>query len=437
MPQVPIVAIVGRPNVGKSTLFNRLVQRRHAIVDEKEGITRDRIYEKVDWAGKQFTLVDTGGYIPEEADVIDAAVRQQVEFAIAEASLVLFVVNGKDGIVVTDEVIAKLVRQSEKPVIVLANKIDNNEMEPLTADFFRLGMETVLSISALGGRKIGDLLDEVVKQLGQIPNQQDEKNGIRVAIVGCPNVGKSSITNRLLGREKSIVTEIPGTTRDAIDTELRYYGKRFILVDTAGLRKKSKVSEDIEFYSTIRTRRALEQSNVVVVVTDAKEGFRKQDQQIAEQVINAGKGLVVVVNKWDLIEKETHTLNETSEEIRRRSPALRDYPILFVSALTKQRISSLMGECQKVFDIWSTDHATSRINAVLKSATDQNSPPAVKGKHIRLKYGTQTGVAPPRITLFSNFPDLVPASYRNYLENQFRLGLNLSGTPLRLQLKRS
>lgn len=437
MSHLPTVVIVGRPNVGKSTLFNRLVQRRHAIVDEQEGITRDRIYEKVDWAGKQFTLVDTGGYIPEEADVIDTAIREQVEFAIAEASLVLFVVDGKDGIVATDEVMARLVRQSDKSVIVLVNKIDNNDMEALTADFFRLGMQTVLSVSALGGRKIGDLLDEVVMQLGQIPSQQDEEDGIRFAIVGCPNVGKSSITNRLLGREKSIVTEIPGTTRDAIDTELRYHGKRFILVDTAGLRKKSKIREDIEFYSTIRTRRALEQSDVVAVVTDAKEGFRKQDQQIVEQVINAGKGLMVVVNKWDLIEKETHTLNEMVEEIRHRSPALRDYPILFVSALTKQRISSLMGECQKVFDVWSANHVTSRINAVLKSATDQSSPPAVKGKHIRLKYGTQTGVSPPRITLFCNFPDLIPASYRNYLENQFRVGLNLCGSPLRLQFKRS
>ncbi len=437
MSPIPTVAIIGRPNVGKSTLFNRLVQRRHAIVDEQEGITRDRIYEKVDWSGKQFTLVDTGGYIPEEADVIDAAVREQVGFAITEASLILFVVDGRDGIVASDEVLSGLVRQSEKPVIVLVNKIDNNEMESLTADFFRLGMETVLSVSALGGRKIGDLLDEVVQRLGQIPEQQNEEEAVRVAIVGCPNVGKSSITNRLLGREKSIVTEIPGTTRDAVDSEVRYHGKKFILVDTAGLRKKSKISDDVEFYSTIRTQRALEKSDVVAVVTDAQEGFRKQDQQIVEQVIETGKGLLLVVNKWDLIEKETHTLNETAVEMRHRSPALKDFPILFVSALTKQRVSSFLGECQKVFDVWSAEHPTSRINAVLKNATERNSPPAVKGKHIRLKYGTQTGSRPPRLSLFCNFPDLIPAAYRNYLENQFRAGLDLHGTPLKLQFKRS
>ncbi|MEE2876212.1 MAG: ribosome biogenesis GTPase Der [Candidatus Neomarinimicrobiota bacterium] len=437
MSRLPIVAIVGRPNVGKSTLFNRLVQRRHAIVDKQEGITRDRIYEKVEWSGKQFTLVDTGGYIPEESDVIDAAVREQVELAMNEALLILFVVDGRDGIVATDEVLAGLARESEKPVIVIVNKIDNNDMETLTADFFRFGMETVLSVSALEGRKIGDLLDEVVLRLGQIPDEQDDEDAIRVAIVGCPNVGKSSITNRLLGRDKSIVTNIPGTTRDAIDSNVRYHGQTFVLVDTAGLRKKSKIKEDVEFYSTVRTRRALEKSDVVAVVTDAHEGFRKQDQQIVERVIQAGKGLVMIINKWDLIEKQTYTLDETAEEIRHQLPALKDYPLQFVSAVTKQRISSLLGVCQKVFGVWSAGHSTSLINSVLKCAIDQNSPPAVKGKHIRLKYATQTGFKPPRITVFSNFPDLIPASYRNYLENQFRAGMGLHGTPLRLQFKRS
>lgn len=406
-------------------------------MDERAGITRDRIYETVEWSSKQFMLVDTGGYIPDEADVIDAAVREQVEFALDEASLILFVVDGRDGIVATDEVLAGLARESEKPVIVLVNKIDNNEMEVLTAEFFRLGMETVLSVSALGGRKIGDLLDEVVERLGQLPEQQDEEDAIRVAIVGCPNVGKSSITNRLLGREKSIVTEIPGTTRDAVDSELRYHRKKFVLVDTAGLRKKAKVKEDVEFYSTVRTRRAIENSHVVAVVVDAERNFQKQDQQIVEEVMGKGKGLLIAVNKWDLVEKSTNTLNEFKKELWRLFPALKDFPILFVSAKTKQRVSSLLGECEKVFGVWSAEHATSRINAVLKSATDQISPPAVRGKHIRIKYGTQTGSRPPRISLFCNFPDLIPASYRNYLENQFRTGLHLHGTPLRLRFKRS
>ena len=437
MPKLPIVAIVGRPNVGKSTLFNRIVQKRHAIVDEQEGITRDRIYETVEWNGKQFRLVDTGGYIPHEADVIDAAVREQVELALQEAALVLFLVDGKDGIVASDKVLAHLVRLSEKPSILTVNKIDNNEMESLTAEFYGLGMETLHSVSALGGRKIGDLLDGVAERLFTVRTMQDEKDDIRVAIVGCPNVGKSSITNRLLGKDKSIVTDIPGTTRDAIDSELQYHGKKFILVDTAGLRRKAKVKEDVEFYSTVRTRRALENAHVAVVVTDAERGFLKQDQQIVEEVIGKGKGLLLAVNKWDLVEKSTNTMKELKEEIRYQFSSLKDYPVAFVSAKTKQRVSSLLGECEKVYTAWSAEHATSQINSVLKGAVEKLSPPAVRGKHIRIKYATQTGSRPIRISLFCNFPDLIPVSYRNYLENQFRAGLDLHGTPLRLQFKRS
>ena len=437
MPQLPIVAIVGRPNVGKSTLFNRFVQKRHAIVDELAGITRDRIYKTVEWNGKKFRLVDTGGYIPEEADVIDSAIREQVELALQEATLVLFLVDGKDGIVVSDKILADLVRVSEKPAILIVNKIDNNEMESFTAEFYGLGIETLHSVSALGGRKIGDLLDIMVEGLGTIPNIQDDEGSIRVAIVGCPNVGKSSITNRLIGKDKSIVTDIPGTTRDAIDSELRYHGKKFILIDTAGLRKKAKVKEDVEYYSTVRTRRALENAHVAVVVTDAERGFFKQDQQIIEEVIGKGKGLLLAVNKWDLIEKSTQTMKETKEEIIYQFSSLKDYPVLFISAKTKQRVSMLLGECEKVYGAWRTKHSTSKINSVLKKAVEQLSPPAVRGKHIRIKYATQTGSRPPKISLFCNFHDLIPASYRNYLENQFRSGLDLHGTPLILQFKRS
>ena len=437
MPQLPIVAIVGRPNVGKSTLFNRIVQKRHAIVDEQEGITRDRIYETVEWNGKQFRLVDTGGYIPHEADVIDAAVREQVELALQEAALVLFLVDGKDGIVASDKVLADLVRLSEKTAILTVNKIDNNEMESFTAEFYGLGMETILSVSALGGRKIGDLLDCVAERLFTVRTMQDEKDDIRVAIVGCPNVGKSSITNRLLGKDKSIVTDIPGTTRDAIDSELQYHGNKFILMDTAGLRRKAKVKEDVEFYSTVRTRRALENAHVAVVVTDAERGFLKQDQQIVEEVIGEGKGLLLAVNKWDLVEKSTNTMKELKEEIRYQFSSLKDYPVAFVSAKTKQRVFSILGECEKVYTAWSAEHATSQINNVLKGAVEKLSPPAVQGKHIRIKYATQTGSCPIRISMFCNFPDLIPVSYRNYLENQFRAGLDLHGTPLRLQFKRS
>lgn len=437
MNRTPIVAIVGRPNVGKSTLFNRMIQKRHAIVDEQEGVTRDRIYEMVEWGGKNFLIVDTGGYIPDKADVIDSAIRKQVEYALNEASVVLLVVDGREGVIASDLILAELVRKSEKPAILLVNKIDSNEMELLTGEFYSLGLETVHSVSALVGRKIGDMLDVIIQKVGVAPEVGEDDNVVRISIVGCPNVGKSSITNRLLGKQKSIVTHIPGTTRDAIDSTMRYNGRNFILVDTAGLRKKSKVKEDLEFYSNVRTQRALEKSDVVVVVVDAKEGFRNQDQRIIEQVITKGKSLVMVVNKWDLIQKSTHTLNETKKEIRHRYASLRDYPILFVSAKTNQRVSTLLRECEGVFEAWSRKFPTSQVNTILNNATNQLLPPAVRGKHIRLKYATQTGFQPPKISVFCNFPHLIPASYRNYLENQFRKGFDLSGTPLKLQFKRA
>ncbi len=438
MKHLPVVAIIGRPNVGKSTLFNRIVQSRNAIVDKEEGITRDRKYENVEWNGKFFTLVDTGGYIQKKSDVIDIAIREQVKYALEEASIILFMVDARDGIVAADEIIVKMVRESSKPAILIVNKIDTNEMEPLTNEFYRFGFQEIHSLSALAGRKIGDMLDQIVDVIGTIKNHNDEnENNIRVAIVGCPNVGKSSITNRLLGKKASIVTDVPGTTRDSIDSKMRFNGRDFILVDTAGLRKKSKIKERVEFYSTIRTRRALDSSDVVFVVTDAKEGFRKQDQQIIEEVITSGKSLIVIVNKWDLIEKNNNTLYDTKKMMIYKYASLKDYPILFVSAKTNQRVSSMMKECEEVFYAWSQKYSTSRINTIIENASSQLSPPAVRGKHIKLKYGTQIGIRPPRICIYCNFPQLIPASYKNFLENQFRIGLDLSGTPLKLQFKRS
>ena len=311
MSKLPIVSIIGRPNVGKSTFFNRVLHKRHSIVDKIEGITRDRIYEKVEWNSKIFNLVDTGGYIPNKSNVIDTAIREQINLALQESSLVLFLVDGKDGLLPSDKILSEIIRQSGKKTILVINKIDSNEMEPLSSDFLSLGFSTYASISGLAGRKIGDLLDLIVTDLNKNKelNNKVNENEIRVAIVGCPNAGKSSILNRLLGEKKSIVTNIPGTTRDAIDSEIKFFEKKFILIDTAGLRRKSKVKENIEFYSTVRTRRALENSNIGIVVIDAELGFIKQDNQIVEEVIRLGKGLIIIVNKWDLIEKETNRRN--------------------------------------------------------------------------------------------------------------------------------
>ena len=434
----PIVAIIGRPNVGKSTLFNRLVGRRQAIVDKQEGITRDRIYGTVEWTGKEFTLVDTGGYIPDEADIMDAAIRQQVEIALDEADFLLFVVDGRDGISPTDEVLADMIRRSDKDHLVLVNKIDSDNHELLEHEFHRLGLEKLISVSALSSRKIGDLLDNVVATLGDsaLPKAEDPDD-IRVAIVGMPNVGKSSITNLLLGEDKSIVTNIPGTTRDSIDSRIKYHGKTIVLVDTAGMRRKAKVRESIEFYSNLRTFRAIDDAHIAIVVVDADKGFDKQDQQIVRQVIDRGRGLILAVNKWDLVEKETNTMDEFKKEIKRLFKSLEDYPMMFTSAKTKQRISKLMPLCQDVHKRWGQRISTRIINKTLERAVKQYQPPAVKGKKIRLKYGSQVSQRPPGIAIFSNWPELIPVSYQNYLENQFRTQFDFNGVPLKFSYRRS
>jgi GTP-binding protein len=432
----PIVAIIGRPNVGKSTLFNRLVGRRQAIVDKQEGITRDRIYAPVEWTGKEFTLVDTGGYIPDEADIMDSAVRQQVEIALEEADFLLFVVDGRDGISPTDEVLADIIRRSDKDYLLLVNKIDSDKQDLLEHEFHRLGLEKLISVSALSSRKIGDLLDNVVAALGDsaLPKAEDPDD-IRVAIVGMPNVGKSSITNLLLGEDKSIVTDIPGTTRDSIDSRIKYHGKTIVLVDTAGMRRKAKVRESIEFYSNLRTFRAIDDAHIAIVVVDADKGFDKQDQQIVRQVIDSGRGLILAVNKWDLIQKETNTMDEFKKEIKRLFKSLEDYPMMFTSAKTKQRISKLMPLCLDVHNRWGQRISTRIINKTLDRAVKQYQPPAVKGKKIRLKYGSQVSQRPPRIAIFSNWPELIPVSYKNYLENQFRTQFDFTGVPLKFSYR--
>ncbi len=437
MSKLPIISIIGRPNVGKSTLFNRILHKRHSIVDKKEGITRDRIYERVEWNSQVFNLVDTGGYIPNESNVIDSAIREQINLALQESSLVLFLVDGRDGLLPTDKTLAEIIRQSGKKTILVINKIDSNDMEALSSDFLSLGFTKFITISGLAGRKIGDLLDMIVNNLNFTKKIKEYEDQIRVAIVGCPNAGKSSILNRLLGEKKSIVTNIPGTTRDAIDSEIKFFEKKFTLIDTAGLRRKSKIKENIEFYSTVRTRRALENSNIGIVVIDAELGFIKQDNQIVEEVMRLGKGLIIIVNKWDLVKKETNTMKSFKDNMIYKFPNIQNFPILFVSAKTNQRISNVMKESLNVYEVWKTEFSTSKLNKVLKDSVERYNPPSVRGKNLKIKYATQTGTKPPRIGIFCNFPHLVPLSYKNYLENQFRLSLELFGTPLFMKYLKS
>ena len=434
-----IVAIIGRPNVGKSTLFNRLIQRRQAIVDEQEGITRDRIYGEMEWTGHTFTLVDTGGYIPENVSIMDTAIKKQIEFAIDEADVLLLLTDGRDGVTPIDTYLADILRRSGKKYHLVINKIDNNRQEVLLHDFFSLGIDSVMTISALGGRKIGDLLDRIVDSLGveRKPFTVEEEKEIRIAIVGMPNVGKSSIANALLGHEQSIVTSIPGTTRDSIDSRLIFYGNTYTLIDTAGLRKKAKVKESIEYYSILRAERTITTAHIVLVVVDAIKGFGRQDQNIVRQVIEKGKGLIIVVNKWDLVERNTGTYLEYKQTINRLFKSLQNYPILFVSAKTKQRISKLLPECEKVHKCWTQKVSTTNLNKIIRAATQRYQPPSMKGKNIKVKYITQVGLAPPRFSLFCSFPDLITESYKNYLENQIREHIDVFGTPIKLLFKRS
>lgn len=435
----PVIAIVGRRNVGKSTLFNRLIGRREAIVDSQEGITRDRIYGEVEWRGVGFSVVDTGGYIPDRAGALDAAVRKQAEIAMAEADLVVLMVDGRHGVHPDDLFLAKLVRRSGKPSLLAVNKIDDGAHEGLAAEFFSLGFDEVATFSAAGGRKVGDFLDRIVGILGDaaVRRPPDEEEAVRVAIVGMPNVGKSSIANRILGQEKSIVTDIPGTTRDAVDSRLKFYGQTYILIDTGGLRKKARIREPVEYYSSLRAERAIERAHVVLAVIDAAKGFGRQDQQILRRVMDAGKGLVVVVNKWDLVDAQEVTPGWVRSQMVRKFSSLMNYPVLFVSARTGRRISRLLPVCREVYGRYCQRIPTGVLNRFLAQAVKGFQVPAVRGKHIRIKYVTQVGVCPPSFVFFCNFPGLVPGEYKHYLENRLRGEVDFDGVPLRFSFRRS
>jgi len=435
----PVIAIVGRPNVGKSTFFNRVLRQRKAIVDPQEGITRDRVYGETEWSGKRMSFIDTGGFIPEDVDIFNAAVREQSKLAMGEADMVLLMVDGQANLTSSDQVLAQAVRESGKPHILIVNKCDNLNQDNQVYNFHELGLDPVLPLSALSGRYSGDILQAVYEtlNLSEWIDVEEEKTDLHLAIVGMPNVGKSSLVNALLQKEQTIVTPIAGTTRDSVDTKMKWYGKDVILVDTAGLRKKSKVNDDIEFYSTVRTKRSVDQCNVALVLIDAEKGFNKQDRSIIDHVIKAGKGIVVIVNKWDLVEKDTHTMDETKESIRSQFPLLNDFPILFVSALTKQRVSGILKDAFSVYENYQQEISTHKLNTFLENAIKTRSVPAEKGKMIRMKFIKQVNSSPPLFACYSNYPKLIPTHYKRFMENQLREAFNFEGVPIRFSFRKS
>lgn len=425
-----IVAIIGRPNVGKSTLFNRLVENRQAIVDDMSGVTRDRNYGKVDWTGEEFTVIDTGGYVPDSEDVFEAGIREQVHIAMEEADLLLFVVDARAGILPLDEEFAKLIKRNPKKVIMVANKVDSSNQKDDLYEFYALGLEEIVGISAANGSGTGELLDLVVAALPKEEEKEEEEGIPRFAIVGRPNVGKSSLVNALLGRNANIVTPIAGTTRDSVDTRFNAFEKDLILVDTAGLRKKAKVKENIEFYSTLRTVKAIEDCDVGILLIDATLGIEAQDLAIFGLLNKHRKGVVILVNKWDLMAKETNTARDFEKHIREKIAPFSDVPIVFGSAETKQRLLKVLEEAQSVYDRKEQKIPTSELNEVMLEAVARHHAPAYRGRIIRIKYVTQIPASIPTFLFFTNHPDHIQESYKRYLENQLRKNFSFSGVPI-------
>ena len=430
-----LVTIVGRPNVGKSTLFNRIIGRRHAIVDDMPGVTRDRHYGEAEWAGKSFTLVDTGGFVPASEDTMEIAIREQANIAIEEANLILFVVDAEAGIVPAERDIAGILRKAGKRVVLVANKSDGDKKESGIGEFYQLGLGDPIPISALVGRKIGDLLDLITRDIPETaPVEQDPR--IKIAIIGKPNVGKSSLVNALLQEDRHIVTDIPGTTRDPIDAVLKYYGEEFILIDTAGLRRKSKVKESVELYSALRTIKSIERCDVAVILIDAQEGVEHQDLRIVETAMEKYTPAIIAVNKWDLVQKDDHTAIAYERAIRDRLRIYDFLPVLFLSALTRQRIYKLIEQVKQIRQEAQKRISTSKLNDTLLVDIETHPPRSKSGKEIKIKFITQVKAEPPVFAFFCNDPRLIEDSYIRFLENRLRGHFGYSGVPIKITLKK-
>ena len=430
-----IVAIVGRPNVGKSTFFNRLIQRREAIVDAVSGVTRDRHYGKTDWNGREFTVIDTGGYVVGSDDVFETEIDKQVELAIEEADVIIFMVDVEHGITGMDEDVAKLLRKSKKPLFLAVNKVDNGKRAENAVEFYNLGLGDYFMIASTSGSGTGDLLDAVVEALPEKEDREEDELP-RFAVVGRPNAGKSSFINALIGEERYIVTDIAGTTRDAIDTKYNRFGFEFNLVDTAGIRRKAKVKEDLEFYSVMRSVRAIEHADVCLVVVDATRGFDGQVQNIFWLAERNRKGVVILVNKWDLVDKETNTMKEYEKQIRQQIEPFTDVPIVFISVRNKQRIFKAIETAVKVYQNKTRRLKTSELNNFFLPLVEAFPPPAYKGKYIKIKYATQLPTPQPQFALFCNLPQYLKEPYRRFLENKLRQAYDFSGVPISIYFRK-
>ncbi|KHJ38234.1 GTPase Der [Pedobacter glucosidilyticus] len=425
-----IVAIVGRPNVGKSTLYNRLTETRKAIVDDMSGVTRDRHYGLAEWTNKNFTVIDTGGYVANSEDVFEAAIREQVLIAIEEATVIIFMVDVTTGITDLDDEIASVLRKSKKPVLVAVNKVDNYQLQSDATEFYSFGLGEIHCVSSMSGSGTGDLLDEVAKHLEDDVEETDSLP--KFAIVGRPNVGKSSMINALIGKDRNIVTDIAGTTRDSIHIHYNQFGHEFMLIDTAGLRKKTKVRENIEFYSVMRTIKALEEADVVILMIDAAEGIESQDINIFHLAEKNKKGLVLVINKWDVIEKDHKTAKAFEAKIHEKIAPFTDIPIIFTSVTEKQRIFKTVEAAVKVFENKTKKIPTSKLNDILLPIIEKTPPPAIKGKHIKIKYITQINASSPMFAFFCNLPQYIKEPYKRFLENKLREHFDFSGVPIQI-----
>ncbi len=431
-----LVAIVGRPNVGKSTLFNRFIRQRLAIVEDTPGITRDRLYADAEWLGREFTLIDTGGIEVEGTDEIMTQIRKQAEIAMTEADAILFVVDARQGITPSDREIADILRRAQKPVVLAVNKVDSREVSQGVYEFYQLGLGDPVEVSAVNGLNTGDLLDAVVERLPAQEQDSYEEDTLRICFIGRPNVGKSSLVNAVLGEERVIVSDIPGTTRDAVDTPFVRGDKKYVLVDTAGMRRKSKIYETVERYSVLRALRAVERADVVMMVLDASQGVTDQDMKIAGYAHDRGRAMVIVVNKWDLIEKDNRTTDHFTKLIRADLAFLQYAPVVFVSAKTKQRIPRLIELVDYVAEQHAMRLATSTLNDLLQDAIQMSPPPSDKGRHLKILYISQVEIKPPTFVLFVNDPELMHFSYQRYLENKLRATYGFEGTPIRIHVRK-